>query len=123
MQGVGRFGLALSSWLFLEKNKMKIPKFNFLKESKPKPSALRKDFFAPEKLWLLALLACLVLILFGGLVGFKFFMTVYSEDYKKNEDPSLSVREEMKLETLERALQRRNTVIEREVPIPQDPAF
>ncbi len=101
---------------------MKLPKIHF-KKSGPSTESLHKKFFDPNRLWLFALATFFFLVVVGWLISFNFFRSVYSEDYKNVGDTTSAIKEEMNIENLIRAIERREAVLNKDLPTAPDPSL
>lgn len=100
---------------------MKLPKIKF-KKKELKLESLHKDAFNPNYFWSLSLIIFVVITILGSFLGVKFFRSVYFEDYKNVIEAGAPVAESMNINGLKRAILKRASVIEKDIPILPDPS-
>jgi len=84
---------------------------------------LHQDLLNANYFWSLSLIIFVAITILGSLLGVKFFRSVYFEDYKNTSEEVTDVGASMNIKGLNRAIDKRTAVIEKDVPISPDPSI
>ncbi len=101
---------------------MKLPKIQF-KQSGPSTKSLRKRFFDPDKFWFMSIAGFWIVVLITAFIGYQFFSSVSSDDYKDTGSSVSAMNEEMNTEGMLRVINRRQALLDRELMIADDPSL
>ena len=99
-------------------------KFNFLKfkrDNKPSLESLRPKIFDTNLFWFLTLGLCLIVFIITFAVGLKLFYSQYFESYKKNK-PVENSESIINMSKLKSAIEKRNNIINKEIPLLVNPS-
>lgn len=84
-------------------------------------NGLKPKSFNVSKTWLWSIFVFVLILVIGGLLSLRVFMTVYMKDYKlKNEPVNI---EKINTDELRRVVESRQNFINQEVVIPKDPSI
>ena len=101
---------------------MKLNFLKFKKESLPDLKLLHPRIFDVNKFWFLALALFFGLVLIFGLVGFRLFYDQYFESFKELK-PVNNFDDLININRINKAIEKRNEFVNKQISLPQDPSL